>query len=425
MFRPLMKIYLAAIIPYFLWRITKSHPKERVKEVLIAAAYVAGAEVFFRMTKAYFLYETGKYLVIFFIVVGLFYDGFKRKAYPYALFLLLLIPGILVSFNDISYDADFRKTVLFNLSGPLALAIVSIYTYGKTLRYKDFLSVLNFVVYPIITMTVYVILYNPDLRGLITGTAASGAASGGYGPNQVATIFGLGIFILFSRLLIPYKNKLVYFIMMFFLAAMTYRGILTFSRGGILTAVIMIITFLLIYFSVTNLKSKISTTFKLIGVIGVVGFIWTLSLIQSGGLIENRYTNKNAKGVEKEDITTGRLDIAETEFDSFLTHPFFGVGMGQMKFIRLDDTGIQAASHNEVSRMLSEHGFFGIIALLILLITPVLNNPFGIKNIYFYPLLFFWFATINHSAMRIVAPAFIYGLSLITITREKKTPLHR
>jgi len=420
-----MKVYLVAIIPYFLWRIIKSHPKERVKEVLIAAAYVAGAEVFFRMTKAYFLYETGKYLVIFFIVVGLFYDGFKRKAYPYALFLLLLIPGILVSFSDISYDADFRKTVLFNLSGPLALAIVSIYTYGKTLSYKDFLSVLNFTVYPIITMTVYVILYNPDLRGLITGTAASGAASGGYGPNQVATIFGLGVFILFSRLLIPYKNKLVHFIMMFILAAMVYRGILTFSRGGILTAVIMSITFLIVFFLFTNIKSKVSSIFKMVGVFGVIAFIWTLSLAQSGGLIENRYTNKNAKGEEKEDITTGRLDIAETEFDSFLANPFFGVGMGQMKFIRLDETGIQAASHNEVSRMLSEHGLFGIIALLILLITPVINNPFGIKNIYFYPLLFFWFATINHSAMRIAAPAFIYGLSLITITREKKTAIHR
>ncbi len=425
MFRPLMKVYLAAIVPYFLWRIIKANPSNKVKEVLIASAYLAGAEVFFRMTKAYFLYETGKYFIIIFIVVGLYYDGFKRKAYPYAIFLLLLFPAIFVSYQNISYDANFRKAVLFNLSGPMALFFVAIYTYGKTLTYKDFLTVLNFIVFPIISMTVYIVLYNPDLRGVITGTAANAAASGGFGPNQVATALGLGIFILFSRLFVPYKNKAAHFLMMFFLAAMTYRGILTFSRGGILTAIIMSIAFLVLFFLVTNLKSKMFSVIKVFGILGVISFIWVLSLAQTGGLIENRYTNKNARGIEKEDITTGRVDIALTEMDAFFKHPFFGVGIGQMKFIRLDVSGIKAASHNEVSRMLSEHGLFGIIALLILIITPIINNPLGVKNIYSYPLLLFWFLTINHSAMRIAAPAFIYGLSLITITREKKTPLHR
>ena len=425
MFRPIMKFYLVVIIPYFLWRIVKSNPNNRVKEVLIAAAYIVGAEVFFRMTKSYFLYEIGKYLVMFFILVGLFYDGFKRKAYPYVLFLLCLIPGILVTYQTLSYDSDFRITVLFNLSGPLALALASIYTYGKTLTYKDFLSVLNFIVYPIIAMTVYIILYNPDLRAVITNTTANAAASGGYGPNQVATVLGLGIFILFSRLLIQYSNKLVNFIMMFFLAVMVYRGILTFSRGGMLTTAIMIVAFVVIYFSFTNLKSKATTSFKLLGVAGVLVFIWGLSIAQTGGLIENRYANKDALGREKEDVTSGRIDIANTELDAFFKHPFLGVGVGQMKFIRLEVMGDASASHNEVSRMLSEHGLFGIIALLILLITPAINNPLGIKNIYFYPLLLFWFLTINHSAMRIAAPAFIYGLSLITITREKKTPIHR
>ena len=424
-FRPIMMLYLVALIPYFLLRIVNSTPHNRVKEVLIAAAYVAGAEVFFRMTKAYILYETGKYLVILFIVVGLYFDGFKRRAYLYALFLLLLVPAILVSFENISYDVDFRKMVLFNLSGPICLSIVAIYTYGKSLTYKEFFSVLNFIVYPLLAMTVYIILYNPDLREIITNTSASSAASGGYGPNQVATALGLGIFILFTRLLVPYKNKWVHFLMMFFLTAMVYRGILTFARGGILTSLIMSVVFLLIYFLFTNLKAKISTVFKIIGVLGVVVFIWTLTLIQSGGLIENRYANKDALGREKGDITTGRAEILETELDAFFEHPFLGVGIGSMKEIRFEETGIKAATHNEVSRMLSEHGIFGIFALLILIIVPVFNNPLGIKNIYFYSLLLFWFLTINHSSMRIAAPAFIYGLSLITITREKKTALHR
>ena len=425
LFRPIMMLYLAAIIPYFLLRIVNSTPNNRVKEVLIAAAYVAGAEVFFRMTKAYFLYETGKYLVIFFIVIGLFYDGFKNKAYPYVLFLLLLIPAILVSYENISYDVNFRKAVLFNLSGPLCLAFVSIYTYGKTLTYKDLLSVLNFVVYPIIAMTVYVILYRPDLRDTITNTASSSAASGGYGPNQVATALGLGIFILFSRLLIPYTKKGVHYLMMGFLVLMTFRGVLTFARGGILTAVIMIVAFLIIYFSYTSLKSKGSTILKLVGVVGVVGLIWMMSLAQTSGLIENRYTNKDALGREKGDISTGRVKLISTEIEAFKTNPFLGIGVGQVKSYFIREIGISLPTHNEVTRMLSEHGLFGVFALMILIIVPIFNNPLGLKNIYFYPLLLFWLLTISHSSMRIAAPAFIYGLSLITITREKKDSTHR
>ena len=130
-------------------------------------------------------------------------------------------------------------------------------------------------------------------------------------------------------------------------------------------------------------------------------------------------------GREKEDFTSGREDIINTEVNAFYEHPFLGVGVGNMKSIRLEETGIAAATHNEVSRMLSEHGLFGIIALLILIFVPIYNNPLGAKNIYFYSFLLFWALTISHSAMRIAAPAFIYGLGLITITREKKTTLHR
>jgi len=132
----------------------------------------------------------------------------------------------------------------------------------------------------------------------------------------------------------------------------------------------------------------------------------------------------DALGREKEDVTTGRLELISTEIDAFKTHPFFGLGVGQVKGYFIEELGVKLPTHSEVSRMLSEHGVFGLFALMILIIVPVFNNPLGIKNIYFYPLLLFWFLTINHSSMRIAAPAFIYGLSLLTITREKNT-IHR
>src|SRR5690606_35056299 len=151
------------------------------------------------------------------------------------------------------------------------------------------------------------------------------------------------------------------------------------------------------------------------------------TLIQTGGLIGNRYANEDALGREKEDITTGRVDLLEVEIDAFKEKPFFGIRIGQGKFQFREELGITSASHNEISRMLSEHGLFGILALLVLLFAPLFTKMNGRKNIYFYPFLIFWGLTIAHSSMRIAAPAFIYALCLLNIDyAPKKDPaLHR
>jgi O-antigen ligase len=113
------------------------------------------------------------------------------------------------------------------------------------------------------------------------------------------------------------------------------------------------------------------------------------------------------------------------EFQGFMDHPFLGVGASGMKQERLEQEGSIVASHNEVSRLLSEHGMLGIIILLLLIIRPLAYRTQHKGNILFYAFLAFWFATINHSAMRIAAPGFIYGLALLHIVHEKKRPLHR
>src|SRR5690606_28678149 len=248
----------------------------------------------FRMTKAFFFYETGKYAIMFFSLLGIFYLGFKKNAFPYVLYLLLLLPGILVSYESISYDANFRNAVLFNLSGPICLSIVSVFIFGRTITLNKFLKILDYMVYPIISMTIYIVLYSPDIREVITNTASNSAVSGGYGPNQVATVLGLGVFLLLSRLLIPYKNILVHWTMMFFMILMAYRALLTFSRGGVLVAVVMSVVFVVIIYFSTSLKNKARITLKMTGIGLVTLAIWSFTLFQTGGLIGNRYANEDA-----------------------------------------------------------------------------------------------------------------------------------
>jgi O-antigen ligase len=143
------------------------------------------------------------------------------------------------------------------------------------------------------------------------------------------------------------------------------------------------------------------------------------SSTQTSGLIDKRYANQDALGREKADISTGRADLMSFEIDEFLKHPVLGVGVGKIKELRQKTEGIEAASHNEMSRILSEHGLFGMTAFLILLITPLLFRMRHKSNIFFYSCYFFWFLTINHSSMRIAAPAFIYGLCLLDIQFKK------
>lgn len=387
---------------------------------------MAGAEVYFRMTKAFIFYETGKYIIILFLGIGLLYQGFKRNSFPYILYLLFLLPGIFLTYFTLDYEAEFRRMIMFNLSGPFCLTIAAVYCFNRTIAFKEMLGLFDAMIYPLIAMTVYIYLYNPDIREVITGTASTSATSGGYGPNQVATMLGLGVFLLFTRLLIPYKNKLVHFIMMFFLMAMAYRALVTFSRGGVFVAIAMVIVFSVILYFSTSLKAKFKLSYKLIAVVGAVFAIWLYALLQTGGMIGNRYANEDALGREKEDITTGRTELLSADIEAFQESPVLGIGVGKVKGYYIETLNTALPSHNEVARMLSEHGLLGIFALLILIIAPIVTKLYGRKNIFFYPLLLFWFLTISHSAMRIAAPAFVYGLALLHLNYEKqKDTVHR
>ncbi len=190
-------------------------------------------------------------------------------------------------------------------------------------------------------------------------------------------------------------------------------------------AVLCSIAFIGIYFLKSNIKEKALLIPKFGLVIGVIIITWLYTSFATLGMIDKRYENQDAAGRTKDDVSTGRVDIFNDELEAFYENPVTGIGVGKAKEYRFEKSGIVAASHNEISRMISEHGMFGIIALVILIITPLAFRLNNTSNVYLFSFVIFWFLTINHSAMRIAAPAFIYGLSLITITREKKTPLHR
>lgn len=399
--------------------------KNNHNQVLLASSYIVGSEVFLRMTGGNISHELAKYMVIIYCLMGVYYSGTSRKTVIYFLFLLVLIPGIYIGANVLRFETNIRKAILFNILGEITLFASVLYTFGRKIKFSDFNYILRAIALPLVSMLTYMLIHTPSVKDAVTGTASNFETSGGFGPNQVSTILGLGMFVFFSLMMFYSKSKREQLLHLGLLMLTSYRGIVTFSRGGVITGVIMILICFYLIYKYSNKKAKLK-----IALIAVFSFligmgVWTYSVMQTGGLIENRYANKDARGREKADRLGGREEIAKTELQMFWDNPWFGIGVGKNKEYREEQTGIVAASHNEITRLLAEHGSLGIAALLILIFTPLFFSIGNKHHLFLFSFYLFWALTINHAAMRLAAPAFIYALSLLKVTINEETSLHR
>lgn len=213
---------------------------------------------------------------------------------------------------------------------------------------------------------------------------------------------------------------------MFLVSVIGFRGLVTFSRGGMLTSFFMII--ILLYFTYSkvgnNAKSKINYLILFLSI--TMAGVWIYSQQQTGGLLNKRYANQDSAGRVKESQFTGREEVASQEINLFLQSPIFGVGAGRSAQLRLEQNGGERVlSHSEITRMISEHGMLGIIGLMILLFTPIILKLDNSHNIYLFCFVVFWLLTINHAAMRMAMPAYIYSLSLLKVVMNEESAVHR
>jgi O-antigen ligase len=414
----LSTLYTLVLFVYCIYYIVKN--KNRNNEVLIACAYVIAVEVLLRMTGGGFLTEFGKYSIMIFMFLGMIYSGFSGKAVLYWLFLLLLIPSVILSIFTMDFETNIRKAIAFNISGPVCIGISSIYCYQRQITFDRLKGVITAFSLPLIAIVVYLFLYTPSVKAVVTNTQSNFETSGGFGPNQVSTILGFGIFIFFVQFLLNSKSRLLQIINAGFVLIFAFRGIVTFSRGGVYTAIVMILLLILILYFQANFKTKpkigLIIIFSVLAGLGV----WGYSSIQTSGLINKRYANQDVRGREKKSKLSGREDLIESELQMFQDNPVFGVGVGRNKEIREKETGIVSASHNEITRMLAEHGSLGLIDLMILFFTPLFLFMNNRQNIFALSFLAFWLLTINHAAMRLAAPAFVYALSLLKVYTVEK-----
>ena len=113
----------------------------------------------------------------------------------------------------------------------------------------------------------------------------------------------------------------------------------------------------------------------------------------------------------------------QDDLQIWFERPVFGVGMGQAKFNRLINKA--ALTHNEWTRLLAEHGVFGLISLLVLLgmmVGAVLRARGPVEKAVAVGLVIWGVAFLASNEMRIVAPSFLMGLACATFELSTTSP---
>ncbi len=387
----------------------------------LAAAFMAGMEMIVRMSRSGLPHELTKYAVIFILLNGLFTRPYRAKgAAPMLTFFLLLVPSIVFLAGAEGLERA-RQLASFNLSGPLCLTVATLYFFRRPISKGELIRIFQQILLPLIATLTWLFVRTPRLSEISFGYGANFAASG-YGPNQMASGLGLGILLIGMALLFKWplsKWKPLAFVM---LAVLAYRGLLTFSRGGIFSPIIVLLI-LVAYQAISNQPSRkrIFRTFIMIGLLAGLGYgIYNYVNWVTNSALLNRYAGISygqKVGIEK--YTSGRLDILRIDTEIFLDHPFFGIGPGMGADMRHQyGYGERVAAHIEFSRLLAEHGIFGLAALSILLFFPlyefVRRKQFEQRIVLLAGVLF-CFSFMVHSATRIALPMFMYGLGFVWV----------
>ncbi len=406
----LSKILTFLIVIIGIYCVVKN--KNKNYENLVFAAYFVGIEVFLKATHANPIYEFGKVIISLFMFLGIYYNGISKKSYPYFIYALLLIPSVVIAVDSL---LDLKRKIGFDISGPICLAICSIYTFDKKITKQHLDKILLAIGLPVVTFCSYLFFKSPIKYIDKRCTESNFNLSANYAPNQVTTILGLGLIVFFVRTIINSKNNKLVFINIAISSYILYRGLLTFSRGGVIAAFIIIFVFVFFLFLFKKLENKKNLLYLFVSFLIVI----SITNYQTNGLLITRYENKNVLGSKNYNAKIGREALAKSEIDFFKEKPLLGIGIGNGKEKRIKELGYKVASHNEITRMIGEHGVLGIIGLLILFTYPAINYLKNKKNFYIVCFFLFWLLTINHSAMRIAAPAFLYALSLLKINFEE------
>jgi len=364
-------------------------------------AYAVGAEVLWRMTKAEVPWEYGKYSVCLVLLLAFFRSGPRGIPWLPLLYFLLLLPAVAPALTQMSFQ-ESRKVLSFNLSGPLSVAVCALFFSQVQLDSGRIQRLMVFLILPVTSIAAAVLLGIAMVENIEFGGGANFAATGGFGPNQVSAILGLGAFngfLLALNLQLKWKLRITFLILALWFAA---HAALSFSRTGIYLLGFGLLV-AIPFFSRRWLLSRGTIIILSLAVVAGLG-AWTFLGSFTGGKLNERFARTDL---------TGRDRIAKGDLEVWKENILLGVGVGMSPAARARKGDIHA-SHVEYTRLLAEHGLLGVIAGLLLLsfiFRPFANGSSGFTKAVVLAAAVLALATLVISGMRTAMPGFLLGLT--------------
>lgn len=360
--------------------------------------YVAGAELLWRGTGANVFWETGKYVIILISALGCL-KNFGKYPFNFSLvpYFLLLTPAIFLmpSFN--------RETVAFALAGPFAIVTTSLFFSRLEINNEQLKNLLLTILASVLTFSILALVGIINSDEIEFKVASNLFTSANTGPNQVSSVLSLGAFAAFIYAFLEKERKFLRFLVMALGIGLFVQVTLTFSRGGLYTlagAVAMGGFFL-----IRDKKARRSYILIVLASFLVFYFLLFPALEQ---------WTSGALGARLRDTEpTGRIEIIQSDLEVFMENPVFGIGLGQSNYEHARYFRVSNA-HTEYSRMLAEHGVFGLISLLIFVIVlglKILQRNESVNKAVLVACMTWGLLFMAHSATRLVAPSFLIGLT--------------
>jgi O-antigen ligase len=376
--------------------------EKRPHRVAYVCAYIAGSEALWRSAGADVFWEFGKYATCAVILVSLFQHMRWRLHGPGLLYFGLLVPSMFLTMQEFDFDfRKFREPVSFNMSGPLAIMLSLCFFSNVRLTAIEIRRLFVAAIGPIVgvaSMAAFSIL---TAQSVYFYAGSNVQTSGGWGPNEVAAVLGLGAFLAFFVVLTDPGGPMLRAILVCTMIVFVVQSALTFSRGGLYIMAGASIGATVFLTKKASVRRRLATI-AVVLVLAVLALLFQANRFTGGALLD-RFENLNM--THREEFITDDLSIWK---DS----PIFGVGPGLGAEIR------GAEAHTEFTRVLAEHGIFGLIALLVLTLTAVdhftrASNPTQKAMVASMTAWGFLYMAVN--SLRGVMPAFTLGLSAVTV----------
>lgn len=378
----------------------------RVEPMALAAAYIVGAENLWRVTGAAMPYLLPSYLVLMLMAgVALSRRRGVLAFMPVAL-IGALLPAAVATFLDIS-AAEARERVAFTLVPlvVLAFAVMAFSRYRATDAFRR--RMVAAIVVPTAGLAFVVLTRTPSLRGIRFQNASNFLTSGGFGPDRIAASLGLGVLLCVLEAM--REQRLSLLVIEAGLAIwLTVQSVLTFSRGGMASAVAAVAVACV---AIGARRGQFLRALVLVGALAAVLLLAVLPRLNAstGGAFSKRFSN----------ATTERVALGKDDLALFRSQPVFGVGAGEAAFKRPD--GVTVPSHTEFTRLLAEHGMLGIgaIVLLIGMALAAARHASPRYRWYAVAVLTWCFAQMAYANLRLAAVAFVFGLAFLRPPEER------